>query len=376
MKKYLFLLLIIPLTFIGCQKKVEQEIISIPEPAPRIKTLSVTGISENYIIPISNVESDSPHVTNISFNISNDTDSDYPDYIITPIFRVSDSDVILSEADGLTYTVNKNDTLLSGSTDDVVISVIYTGSARENIELSFTVSSGYKEEVLKITSKVFFYTYLQAFLYNDDNSSLIITSDTQITASPESPLKIIFVNALSSETESVPLAIKFAGNTKGTGILSFPSDNIIFNDNPIRVCEENGNDEATFIIINSCYIELTATASDIWSYIAVTGGKQQAGSVNINVDRVASDEIAEESKEEVEAEIVPVTVIPKIEAVEPTTIKITPETEIAPVESKVVEEEKIAPVVVEPEIEAIEPATTEINPETEIAPVESEVVVE
>lgn len=274
MKKILFALLCtFPFLFAGCGDDSPNNTTGGGDiTLPTEKNLMVSGVSQNYFIPI--VDNTNTRSYRISFNIVNKTANDYKNVQIKPVFT-DENDHVLTEADGLNYTFNFG----TGETDSLKNSSIatnlyitYTGIQKMNVKFKVEVASDNMPTETFNFNTANFLSYLQAFLYTNDGTSeslYPITDETTVQANTTETSKIIFLNSFTS------IRVMLKGNDSSSGEVILPENVLTLSNgttfNPCNNQTIAGTSDATFVIgqEQACYLEIKSNLSDTWKYTPV-----------------------------------------------------------------------------------------------------------
>lgn len=284
MKKIFYGLIISSfLIFAGCGDDNKNNTATNPvnPEVPTIETtLTIEDVNKTYDLIIANTTNNFSHSNYVFFNIINHTANDYNNIQIKPVIT-DENNNILTEADGFTYS----SILLSPNNDASCkvnekcyanIDIVYTGAPKQNLNFSVEISSDNMPTENYNFNTVSFNTYVQAFLYNesDSTSTLIpIVADTNVTSSAGEPIRIIFKNSMP--LDNAPILME--SGIKGSGTIQLLQDNMTLSDGTIyEPCAKGSLAINHTLVIGKnvpyCYLDIIQNESDEWSYNIVKNG--------------------------------------------------------------------------------------------------------
>lgn len=273
MKKILFALLCtFPFLFAGCAEESTTTGGGNITPPPTETNLTVSGVSEEYFIPIADATSSTPRAYSITFYISNNTANTYNNVQITPVFT-DENNHILTAADGLNYTVGiENDPkdFTIGSLHTATIRITYTGTQKMNVKFQVEVSSDNMPTEKFSFNTANFLSHLQAFLYTNDGTSesiTPITADTIVQSTTTSNIKIIFkISMTINGTATFKVMLK--GSTSGSGTVDIPLEPLTLQDKTtISPCSAASSPDLFYVRLQErCYVEIQPNSTDKWTY--------------------------------------------------------------------------------------------------------------
>lgn len=238
------------------------------EQQPAETKITVTGVKSSYNLSIMNSNSTTTHP--VSFTLHNKTANDYNNIKLTPVLK--ENGVEITETDGFTAALSFTETnMISNSDALTTINIKYTGSVKENLDLSLKITSdNLPEEEISI-GKVNFYTYLQAF-YFDGTNLMPVTESYTINSTANKAEKIIIANYYTDSADITIHSYKFSPVT-------FPKENYILKVNNVEIiippCQKYVQ-KVNFHNLHlapeeKCYLELSTNETDYWIYLMVEG---------------------------------------------------------------------------------------------------------
>lgn len=298
MKKFLFALLCtFPFLFAGCGDDSPNNTTGGNiAPTPTATKLTVSGVSEEYFIPI--VDGTSGRSYHISFNINNKTANDYTNIQIKPVFT-DESNHVLTEADGLNYTFNFAYDITDSLKDSSIATnlyITYTGTQKMNVKFQVEVSSdNMPTEILELNTANFL-SHLQAFLYTNDGTSesiTPITADTIVQSTTTYGIKIIFKLSMTFGDGAGAYRVKLKGSTSDSGIVDIPFEPLTLQDKTtIPPCNAESSTDSFYVRLQErCYVEILPRSPDKWTYNFINSsgteitlnGYKPTDPININV---------------------------------------------------------------------------------------------
>lgn len=235
------------------------------EQQPAETKITVTGVKSRYNLSIMNSNSTTTHP--VSFTLHNKTANDYNNIKLTPVLK--ENGVEITETDGFTAALSFTETnMISNSDALTTINLKYTGSVKENLDLSLKITSdNLPEEEISI-GKVNFYTYLQAF-YFDGTNLMPVTENYIINSTPNKAEKIIMANYYTKSADIVIHSYKFSP-------VNFPTEDYVLNINNVETTIPPCQKYVQININNfhlepetSCYLELSTSVTDYLQYSIV-----------------------------------------------------------------------------------------------------------